>query len=211
MIFKNKKAKAEKFAWALVAVAAVSILALALAAANGGGDNDNDDEECNAGAGFRCIPGDEDRACPPGFTCEQESGDDRDADEDGELKECELDGVDDGDDTDDGICAKPKSFCGDGVCDSTESADCIDCAPAPTCTPGIACSLASDGRCACSDDGVSPCPADPDCAPAPALDCTDVALPFAAPSCIACTSKQAGPFDACSDNDCWSSDGRTCV
>jgi len=63
-------------------------------------DDDEDDEEGDDDAcspDFTCIPSDDDEVCPAGFTCEEECDDGDDC----ELKECEVNG------DDDGICTRP--------------------------------------------------------------------------------------------------------
>ena len=93
---------------AIVAIVGLVILFQSSNGVTGAAVLDDDDEFCNAG--FSCIVGDDDRPCPPGLICEREcDDDDDDGQPDCELKECEMNGIDDGDDSDDGICAKKSA------------------------------------------------------------------------------------------------------
>jgi len=108
---------------------------------------DDDDEMCSAG--FMCIAGDDDEPCPDGFICEQEcDDDDGDGAPDCELKECEIDGANDGDDTDDGICAR-ELLCDPQACDDSNPCTVDDCDPLTGCTndllpDGTSCVLGGD-------------------------------------------------------------------
>ncbi|MDA2920343.1 hypothetical protein MYX76_12770 [Desulfobacterota bacterium AH_259_B03_O07] len=78
---------------------------------------EEDDEVCSVG--FECVPGDPEAMCPMGLICEQEcDDDDGDGLPDCEVKECELDGIEDGDDIDDGICVQEtlEDPCGECPC-----------------------------------------------------------------------------------------------
>jgi len=67
-------------------------------------DEEGDDDACSPD--FTCIRGDDEDVCPAGFTCEEECDDGDDC----ELKECEVNG------DDDGICVRPVG----PVCDPPE-------------------------------------------------------------------------------------------